>query len=131
MGLWRKPAGADRCSARSRAGALWLVVAVLLAVALGFPGPALSVEGGVAHWHSASAEADGWSGPTDAGGTDRSVAGERCCSLAGTCAVDLPPAAVEVGRVLAAARLSMSLGERDPPGPAYPHFKPPRLRTRA
>lgn len=130
MCWWRKMAGAVRSPARLRTGAL-LLLAALLVMALDHPRPALSLDNAVAHAQATAADAEALSCRTDAGETDRSVVDDRCCCLAGACAVSLPAAPVDVGIVLAATRLSMSLGKRNPSGPAYRHFKPPRLQSRA
>ncbi|MEQ8542884.1 MAG: hypothetical protein RIB53_02630 [Roseitalea porphyridii] len=134
MRLWRNQAGAERSSARLRAGGLLLLAAAILAMAFDYPRLALTavpVVNVVAHAQATAADRDALSCRTDAGEIDSPVAGDRCCRLAGTCAVNLPPMPVDVGLVLAASRLSIIRGERAPPGPAYRYFKPPRLQTRA
>ncbi|WP_306118506.1 MULTISPECIES: hypothetical protein [unclassified Roseitalea] len=114
-----------------RAAAMVLLAAAIFAMALDYPRPALAVDTVVAHAQATAADGQALSCRTDAGEIDSSVAGDPCCRLAGTCAVNLPPVPVHVGLVLAASRLSIILGERDPPGPAYRPFKPPRLQSRA
>ncbi|QBK31878.1 hypothetical protein [Roseitalea porphyridii] len=114
-----------------------LLAAAILAMAFDYPRPDLTVDPAVpvvnvvAHAQATAADRDALSCRTDAGEIDSSVAGDRCCRLAGTCAVNLPPMPVDVGLVLAASPLSIIRGERAPPGPAYRYFKPPRLQIRA
>lgn len=131
MRLWRKQAGAVRSPARLRAAGLLLLAAAIIAMAFDYPRPAFAVDTVVAHAQATVADLDTQSCRTDAGEIGSSVAGDPCCRVAGTCAANLPPVPVNVGLVPAASRLSIILGERDPPGASYRPFKPPRLQTRA